>query len=68
MSVVKAKIGRTYQIELAGGDVNYLIHAKLISKSTRFRGIIYWALYGPVSIHLVDPDDIIRMDEVKLWT
>ena len=53
---------KTYWVEVDGGSVNYQVYGKLVSKGVRFRGIIYWAFYGPAMIHLVDPDDIVRAD------
>ena len=60
------ELQRTYQVEVDAGDINVSIIGKLVSKGTRFRGVVYWAFFGRAIIHLIDPDDIVRAEEVRI--
>lgn len=60
-----AKVNHTYYMEVQGGPSNHWVMGKLVSKAARFRGVRYWAVFGNSMIHLIDPDDLIDLKEVK---
>jgi len=50
-------------MEVKGGACNYWVSGRLASKKVLFRGIVYWAVFGNAMIHLIDPDDLIDLQE-----
>ena len=58
MSVLQ---GRVYHIET---DEAFVI-GQVVSPGVRFQGTRYWAIYSRGIIHLIDPDDVIMVKEVK---
>lgn len=60
-----ARVGHTYYAEVEGGACNHFVIGKLASKGVMFRGVRYWGLFGDSMIHLIDPDDLLDLQEVR---
>jgi hypothetical protein len=66
-----AQEGRNYRVTAKMDDVGigYEVMGMLRSKRIRFRGTRHWWFESPVWEHLVDPNYIVSIEEVRsaLW-
>jgi hypothetical protein len=62
------KLHHNYYVTVAAGDISHTIFGKLVSLNMGYKGVRYWMFMSQAMYHLIDPEDIEEIEEVRtIW-